>query len=483
MTAPNQKTTIPSVHRGRVLAALGALVLAGCGGAEKPKAKTAASVPPPPKVGEAAPQRAATAAEKSDFDKAVADYKAAIDKGFDSAQCPQLTKMFSDLADKYPKLSEARFNEGALKERCKDPDGAKKAYLATLSTNGGHAPSLAAVGRLAAAAGDDARAMEYFNQAVKADPKSPYGYLGRALVLRERGRNGTPEAVEQAEGDLRRTLAIDSTNMDAYGALALLKYDHAGDDRAKLDLARLICEQARKIDDKYAPIYDILGLIWLKRDNYTAALAQFKEAVKRDPDLVDTHLNIGAITLNFRDYATAEKSFREVIRLRPKDVDAWIGLGVALRGLKKSSEAEGAYKEAAKIAPDNPAIDYNLGVLYQDYLEQTPDQMQTAQKYYEKYLSRVTKGGKVEDVKQRIKNIQDNLKALEEAKRLQEEAEKMQKEMEKQQKEMEKQQNEQEKQQPPPAAPPATPPAGATPAPAAAPPPPPAAPAPTPPPK
>jgi tetratricopeptide (TPR) repeat protein len=446
-------------RRGRAAIAAFAIALAGCGGAEKPKARSAADVPPPPKVGEAAPQRAATAAEKADFEQAVADYKKATEKGFDASQCAGLTKAFADLAAKYPKLAEARFNEGAIKERCKDGDGAKKAYLAALSANGGHAPSLAAVGRLAAAAGDEARAMEYFNQAVKADPKSPYGYLGRAMVSRERGRTGSTEAVASAVEDLRRTLAIDSTNMDAYGTLALIIYDHAGDDRAKLDLARLICEQAKKIDANYAPIYNILGLIWLKRDNYTAALAQFKEAVKHDPDLVDTHLNIGAITLNFRDYTTAEKSFREVIRLKPQHVDAWVGLGVALRGQKKSAEAESAYKEAAKVAPDNPAIDYNLGVLYQDYLEQTPDQLQTAQKYYEKYLSRVSKGGKVDDVKQRIKTIQENLKAIEEAKRLAEEAEKMQKEMEQQQKEMERQQKELEKQQPP-----QTPPAGAPPA-------------------
>jgi tetratricopeptide (TPR) repeat protein len=411
-----------------------ALAAAGCGGAQKPGARTGgAELPPPPPTAQVAQERVATVAEKTEFDKVVAAYKAAGDKAFDPKQCAPMAKSFADVADKFPKLAEARFNEGAIKERCRDIEGARAAYLAALKANPGHAASLAAIGRLALNAGDEARAMEYFDQAVKADPKSPYGYLGRGMALRERGRRGDDAAVQKAVEEIRRTLAIDSTNMDAYGTLALLIYDHAGDDRARLDLARLICEQAKKIDDTYAPTYNVLGLIWLKRENYTAALAQFKKAVERDPDLIETHLNIGAITLNFRDYKTAEDSFRQVLRLKPSHVDALIGLGVALRGQRRNAEAESAYKEAAKIAPDNPAIDYNLGVLYQDYLEQTPNQLQTAQKYYEKYLSRVQTGGKSDDVKQRIKNIQDNLKAIEEAKKLQEEADRMQKEMEKQQ--------------------------------------------------
>ena len=449
-----------------------ALVTAGCGGAQQPRAKSASDLPPPPKAGEAAPLRAATAAEKADFEKAVQSYKAATEKGFDPKQCAALAKAFADVADTHPKLADARFNEGAVKERCKDTQGARSAYMAALEANGAHATSLAAVGRLALNAGDEARAMEYFTQAVKADPKNPAGYLGRGMVLRERGRRGDEAAVTEAVAEIRKTLAVDSTNMDAYGTLALLIYDHAGDDRARLDLARLICEQARKIDDKYAPIYNVLALIWLKRDNYTAALKQFKNAVERDPDLLETHLNIGAITLNFRDYKTAEDSFKHAIRLSPKNIDAWIGLGVAQRGEKKTAEAEKSYQEAAKIAPDNPAIDYNLGVLYQDYMEQTPEQLQTAQKFFEKYLARVPTKGKSDDVKQRIKNIQDNLKAIEEAKKMQEEAEKMQKEME----EMERKMKELQQQQPPPPA--EQPPAGqpspppAVPPPAPAPPPP-----------
>lgn len=415
---------------------LAAVVAIGCGGPEKPKVKSASDLPPPPKAEEVV-KREATAAEKKEFDEAVAEYKKITQEGLDPKKCGEMAKLFGDLADKYPDLTDARYNEGAVKERCKDVDGARKAYLAVLKTNGSHAPSLGAIGRLSLAAGDEARAMEYFEQAVKADPKSPYGYLGKGMVLRERGRRGDKEAVTQAVSELRKTLAVDAANMDAYGTLALLIYDHAGNDHARLDLARLVCEQAKKIDKNYAPTYNVLGLIWLKRENFTAALTQFKKAVEMDNDLLEVHLNIGAIALSFRDYVLAEESFKQALRLQPKHVDAQIGLGVALRGQRKPREAEEAYIKAGELAPDNPAVDYNLGVLYQDYLDQTPEQLNQAEKHYEKYLAKAPKGGKVEDIKSRIKTIHDNIKAIEEAKRMQAEAERMQKEMERQQKEME----------------------------------------------
>ncbi|MEK6608736.1 MAG: tetratricopeptide repeat protein, partial [Myxococcota bacterium] len=418
-----------------------------------------------PRPGARAPQRQLSHKEKAELGKALAAYEQAQKDGMTPERCAAVAEGFGEVADDNPKLIEARFNQGAVFEQCGEGKAAMRAYLQALDANGSYAPALAAAGRLTLRGGDEGRAYEYFDRAAKADPKNAEAYLGLAMVLRERARRGDAQAAKDARNNLRRALAVDAYNMDAYTTLALLEYDLAGDDPAKLDMARLVTDQGKKLRDSYAPIYNVGGLISLKRNNVTAALAQFKKAAELDPSLLEAHMNIGAITLNFRDYGTAEASFRHVIASQPKNFDALIGLGVALRGLQKVDEAERYYKEAGKADPNNAAVTYNLGVLYQDYLQQTTEQLNKARSHFQDFIARSQDKAKVEDAKARIKNIEDTFKAIEEAKKMQAEMEKMQKEM---QKELEDQQKlMQQQQQPAPA--PAPAPEGAAPAPAPAP--------------
>jgi tetratricopeptide (TPR) repeat protein len=188
-------------------------------------------------------------------------------------------------------------------------------------------------------------------------------------------------------------------------------------------MARLICVQAAKVSDSYAPIYNILGLVLLKMGRVTPALAEFRKAVGLDPSLREAHMNIGAITLSFRDYKSSAEAFTRVLSLNPDKktkVEALVGLGVALRGERQYKEAMAKYKEAEQLDPTNLDIVYNQGILVQDYMFDASNPsvgiatLQQAANLLQRYASGGRSGEKVKDATKRVKNINEMIPMLQE---------------------------------------------------------------------
>ena len=477
--------TIRSISNLMKVLPLALAIAAGCAGGEKKEARTAddEAAPAPPsdeKIQAAKTQQAATAKEeekaalppsgaapkvkkvaasdRAEFDAAVKKWEEAKKNGLTKAEAKSLASKFSSIAGSKPEVAaQAHFNAGTLLDGAGEQKDAEAEYQAALSSNPAYGPALNNLGEIYYRTGSPQRAREWFEKAINADPThNAPAYNNLALMLFQ--ENNYKEAVSK----LRRALAIDNESMPAYAMLALIYYTTAEGDRAKLQLAELVCKQAKETNDKYAPIYNTLGLIQLKKKNVTGALKEFEKAVELDPRYVEAHLNIGAIGLSSRQYEKAEKAFQQVLALKGDNVDATIGLGVALRGQKKVEEAEKYYRKARELDGKNCAVPYNLGVLYQDYKNDPANgNLKEAQKFYNEYVGcGKTDPKKVADAQRRIKDIDDTFAALEQQKKMEAEVKAQQEEMEKQQKAMEEQQKAQQA---------ATPAPGATPAPAPAP--------------
>jgi tetratricopeptide (TPR) repeat protein len=408
-------------------------MLAGCGGPQTPPPKTGggdvakptgggggdpvAPTPPP------APKREVSEDAKGDFAKAVKKYEAARKSGNLKGSCGDLAAAFGRIFDSHPKIPEAKLNEGVLWEACGDTAKAEQAYNAVLSKHPNYGPALNNLGVLYFTRGSLDQAQSYFKKA--ADVKDSSGYANIAVFQRNQALSN-PSLVAEAINNIHRALAVDSFNIEAYGTLALVLYDHAKT-RSQLDMARLICVQATKVDDKYAPMYNLLGLILLRMQRVTPALAEFRKAVALNPNFLEAHMNIGAVTLSFRDYKSAEESFSKVLTLNPDKktkVEALVGLGVAYRGQRKFSEAMAKYQEAKGLDPGNVDIVYNMGILLQDYtfdaavpakgiatLQQAAGMLQT-------YASSGKNSEKIKDAQKRIKNINELIPMLKEQEKM-----------------------------------------------------------------
>lgn len=391
-----------------------------------------------------------SASVKAEFDTAVKKWEAAkqLKGGMTPGDCRSLASNFSRISD--PQLTaQAHFNAGTILESCGDQKGAEEEYQEALKANAGYAPALANLGELYYKQGNPTTAKSWFEKAIEADPthaSTGYANLG-AMLYQQAKQTGDRQMLQEAISKLRRALAIDAYNAPAYGVLALVYYTLAENDKSKLRLAELVCDQEIKTVDKdFAPIYNTLGLIQLKKKNPSAALRQFEQAVALDPKMIEAHLNIGAIGLSTRQYDKAAQAFAAVLKLDPKNFDATIGMGVASRGLKKVDEAESWYKKAASLDPNNCAVQYNLGVLYQDYkTDPNNTNLNTAKDFLSKYRSCGNADPKkAADADRRMKDIDEVFAALEQQKKMEAELKAQQEEMERQQKAMQEQQKAQE---------------------------------------
>lgn len=398
-------------------------------------------------------QKKLALADRADFDQTVQKWEAAKKQGGLSAkEARALAAKFQSVASSKPQTAaQAHFNAGTLYDHAGDAKEAESEYQAALAANPAYSPALNNLGEIYYRTGSPQRAREWFQKALDADPThNAPAYNNMALMLyTEAKESGNTALYKDAVAKLRRALAIDSESMAAYSLLALIYYTTAEGDRSKLQLAELVCDEAKKTNDKYAPIYNTLGLIKLRRKNVTGALSEFQKAAELDPRYLEAHLNIGAIQLSSRQYEKAEKSFQAALALKSDNIDAVIGLGVALRGLRKFDEAETSYKKAQQLDGKNCAVAYNLGVLYQDY-KSTPDNtnLNQAKEFYRQYVAcQRSTPKKVEDANRRVKDIDDTFAAIEQQKKMEAESKVMQEEAERQQKVMEEQQKKMEEEQ------------------------------------
>jgi tetratricopeptide (TPR) repeat protein len=391
---------------------------------------------------------APSVASAGDAAKEKADLKAAFTKLVTKVEeakkaGPLEPKKCADFADDFIEFgrkkqsAEAIFNGGTLYGTCaNDIKKAEAAWREALQINPNFAPAHVNLGELAWRTGKPLEAQTEFDTALKLDPKNVQAYNDSALMLVEKAKAaGNDKAIyAEAIGTLRRALAVDGDSMPAYGLLALIYFTVAESDRSKLDLAALVCKQAKDVNPNYAPIYNTLGLINLRKRNVTGALQEFRKAAELEPGYIEAQLNIGAITLSARDYASGEKAFKAVLDANPKNpqhlFDATMGMGVAARGQRRIDEAMQWYQKAKVLDPRNCAVIYNLGVLWQDYnLKEDNSNLTTAKGIFNDFLAcGHAEKDKLDDAKARIKIVDDTFKAIAEAKRMEEEAKRMQEE-------------------------------------------------------
>lgn len=251
-------------------------------------------------------------------------------------------------------------------------------------------------------AAQNASAKEMYEKALAADPTNTEALNALGLLVRQEGGDAWQRAVTW----FRRALTVDPKNQDAYRNLAWTYYT-AG----KFDLAHLVSLNAERMLGKVPPpIMNNWGLIQLRRGKLPMAVAAFKAAIEGNPNFAAPRMNFGALALNYSDYATAEREFREALRVEPQNHMAQMGLGLALRGAGKHVEALAAYQVSLAAGVRDAALQYNLAILYQEFLDK-PREAITA---FEQYLSLAPAGDAKlrQEAETRLKNLRQLLDVM-----------------------------------------------------------------------
>ncbi len=401
-------------------AALAALV--ACGGGQKSGLKSGGgSVPPPPNVpaaGSEGEKREISQDAKKDFASA-ASFFAQNDKGsWNESACRQSASNFEAVARTHTDLVEAQFMAGLSYHRCNLTKEAEGAYQAATRMKGDPtkiAMALSNLGELYYKAGKVDGAKQYWESAIKANGKLVAARINLASLeldqMRKIGDKDTnwKKLEEDARFNLSNVLGVDSDNVTAYTVYGLVYMEGWKRNKNRLDLAKLLLDEGKKRNEKYAPLQNAYGLLYMHRGALSLALQSFQAAVELDPKFAEARANVGLTTLGFRNYEVAKEQFTRVIELQPKNYDAYIGLGAALRGLKDLDGAEAQYKKAKDIDPRRGEAYYNLAVLYKDFkaskqedLKQSLGTYATAKDYFRQFLDKQAADSDKAEAKEQI---------------------------------------------------------------------------------
>jgi tetratricopeptide (TPR) repeat protein len=428
--------------RTHLILSMSLLALVACGGSQHGSSGGGSVAPPPELAKKAAPadpkaKTAATEQPKVEVSKdAKADYVAASqffkdnDKGgaWSESACRSAADKFQSVSRAHPELIQAAFMVGLSYERCNMLSDAESAYNAASHMKGNDnaaAMAVSSLGTLYFKAGKVDGAKQYWDSALKTNGKLVGAHIGLASIELEQMRkinNPKDKKWQDLESDARwhlsNALGVESDSVEAYTVFGLIYLEGYQANKNRLDLAKTLLDEGKKRNEKYAPLQNAYGLLYMRRASLNQALAAFNAAVEIDPKFVEARINVGQVTLGFRKYDTARDMFAKVIELSPKSYDAYIGLGIALRGLKDLDGAEAQYKKAIEVDPRRGEAYYNLAILYKEFRSSKEDfiaSYKKAKEYFQQFLTMQADQADKNEAKEQIamidKTVQNFMKA------------------------------------------------------------------------
>ncbi|MBA3460775.1 MAG: tetratricopeptide repeat protein [Deltaproteobacteria bacterium] len=377
-----------------ILAAV--MFAAACGGGQKAGSGLGGGkdVPPPPPVlktggdsGNAQPKIEHSADAKKDYAAAMTNFTNNDKGAWSESACRGSADQFASVARQHTSLVEAQFMVGLSYHRCNLLKEAEAAYQTASRMKGDAtkiAMALSNLGEIYYRAGKIDGAKQYWESAIKANGKLIAARINIASLELEQMRkigDKNPEwkkLEEDARFHLSNVLGVESDSYQAYTVYGLIYMEGWQKNKNRLDLAKLLLDEGKKRNEKYAPLQNAFGLYYMRRNALSLALQNFQAAVELDPKFIEARMNVGLITLNFRNYPVAKEQFTKALELDSKRYDAYIGLGAALRGLKDLDGAEAQYKKAQQLDPRRGEAYYNLGVLYKDFRASKQDDLKAS---------------------------------------------------------------------------------------------------------
>src|SRR6266508_3483573 len=280
------------------------------GGAESNGTATATPAPlaaPPPE--RTPPTAEESAIAKHSFSEGLR-LEAAGDLGPASAS-------FERAYDADPYLAHAGVNAALLRERLGDPDGARALYVRLLEENPGFGPAVRNLVRLSLRRGDLAGAEKEARERLARGPES--APLLDVLLAAAR--------LDEAEEASRKALKLDERNVSAMVNLATAYHR-----KKRNELAKMVLENARLIDDRDPAVWNRLGFVELSLGNRAQALEDFRTAAALGPDYPEARANYGALLADAEDFQGALTELEVAVRFAPGSAATWLNLGNAYRG-------------------------------------------------------------------------------------------------------------------------------------------------------
>jgi tetratricopeptide (TPR) repeat protein len=192
-------------------------------------------------------------------------------------------------------------------------------------------------------AGDNARALVLYTDAVKIEPRFPESQFNLAICLLTFGK--TSEAFQH----LRIAAKLEPNDPDIQYDLGIYFSQHGG-----LDDAARGFQAALAIRPDFPEAQSEFGLLLSRQKKFAEASRHFAETVRLKPNDPEARFNFGLALLDNHQPAEAAAQFSEELKLTPTETKAHFRLAQALQRQNKFADAVVHYREALRLTPDFP---------------------------------------------------------------------------------------------------------------------------------
>jgi len=231
-------------------------------------------------------------------------------------------------------------------------DEARASYEKALAVSPSSGAALSGLGQVALLAGDPARAVDHLEKALRAEPRADRIHYPLSVAYRKLG------AIEKAERHLALRGRGEATVPDPLldGVLELNPYTLAQRGAEALRGGRFAraVPLLRAASDAFPENIEVrlhLGAALALSGDQEGALAQYGEALRRQPDNPHAHYNLGTILRQIGRGEEALVHLRRAVELHPEYPEAQFNLAQTLRHLGRDAEAVGPLDALLRLDP------------------------------------------------------------------------------------------------------------------------------------
>lgn len=211
-------------------------------------------------------------------------------------------------------------------------------------------------------------AIDYFSQAVEADPRYALAHAGlaQAYAISMSFYGGTESLADQSIVHAGRALALDKNLSQAHAALGLAYFL-----KRMIEEARESCRKATELDPNEPFAAWISGRLLYRMNHYEEAAERFRKTIELLPDfytaysdLSQAYHNMGMQDMAIETRKKTIEACRRYLQDYPNEARAHIFLATSYAWLDARAEAIAEGKTAARLSPEDPVMMYNLACLF-----------------------------------------------------------------------------------------------------------------------
>jgi tetratricopeptide (TPR) repeat protein len=201
------------------------------------------------------------------------------------------------------------------------------------------------------------RALEFFSGAIDEFPHDAHNYSMRATIL----LFYEPKNTEQALADCNEAIRLDPKYAFARQIRGLVHADKPDYSKAIAEFSEVIRLLPKEPDG-----YRFRGGVRWSNQEFDGAIADFNQAIRIDLNDSSTFVSRAMCWLSKNENAMAVADFDEAIRLDPKNSGAYVRRGAVRNQMHDFCGAIADYTEAIKLDPQDPMTYLARGAVWRD---------------------------------------------------------------------------------------------------------------------